>query len=1646
MSFARFAPLPSGGGYRSGGHWLCLLLFLTLMTGAPVPAQCPPGNLPGPVDGLGSGPGSVDRTFGYPTGNTPTFSTLVSRIGTKFSIPVSGDIRASAVQRLGGDADKIILGGKFVYTVPGGPTYRNLIRLNPNGTVDTTFTPPASPVVNALAVDSADRIVVGAETAPRLRRLLPGGAVDSGFTPPSSITAAVLAVEVDPSDNVYVGLNGGTIGVAPTIKQNFARLTPGGAIDTSGFWGTPSAPNFPVAVNGPVRSIRYGASVYFPGLPGVVIGGQFTASSGGNPGLSPLPNIALYDLNGQVDTFLQFSLPGGTNQPVNALAVLPNAPLDDIFAGGGFSSFASASSPRLVKFNAAGVVGGFNIPPATAAQLPNPIRSLALTNNTPTFTAVFPPNPTLSVVHAGGTQVTATASANVAVDATSGAPIATPATLSPFFDANRPAAVLTITANTGNGALFGGEFLNANTQKIVTTFNPLYAPPAAITAGVPGFESKLFGPAQFHASLLLPNGDLLVGGDVGPAGDSTLPVDDPDNLTAELYRLTPCGNVTVLARFRNISGYVVRNDVDNGIAVSPPADINTTPGVGYRRIDNVDPPSIRALALAPGGQIYVGGQFNQVGPGSSGPFFPTNNLVRLLPANGNIDPTFPVGFVDPNPVPGYPVLQLGGPTGFGLSGTGFSTVDPASIQPPLTGTCGAPPPPLPAGIGEKFNPNDGRVNAIAVYSDGRVLIAGEFKAYNQVARSGLARLLPNGALDTSFGIPGSGVGDYELCGTPAAPGATPRNDPQVAYQRARINTLLLDESTGQITVGGLFATANGIIRYNVARFNADGSLDTTFAAGPAGTVHPTGTTGLPAAAVTGPNQGATSNGRGGEVFAMARQTVGGNAGRLVLGGAFTAVVNSSGTAAFTPRRALIRLLTSGTQIGHLDASFNGHLVFNPPSVNPEVRALALDAQDRILIGGPFRLGPRDTVPSNGLGYITNNTRGRLHRLSPDGGFADGFTALNTPAPVWQSVPAGVPLTPLFQPGPYAVQLSGLPASIFGSGGSEISYFPTGAFSGAAPFGVRYTDGDISVNSLTLDTTRRRVYAVGLFNVFESLRGDAFTDNGGNPGGLGRNILWPGVAALQTNCAYGAVQAQVTPLQPVNPGDTLTLPAVSPSGAQFPVLTITRSAASQCLATPVINTSSSFVTIVGAIPNPVNPGFLDIVVSVGANTTGSQRTGQVTVVIPSEGTPGSPVTVNFDQAPASGCVFASTATPSNFPAGGGSGQFQITTGTGCGWTITGVPAWITPAVTSGSGSGTVNFTVASNGGVPRSATLNVAGQSITITQAGTCTLSLGAPSPATLPATGGSGSFTVTTPAGCTYTASTTAFWLTLTGATGSGSGTVGFQATYNSGANRTATITVTVSGLPPQTVTVTQLSDGKTTTPGMFRPSNGFFYLRFSNTPGFADTSFFYGLPNDTPLAGDWNADGITTIGIFRAGQFFLRNSNTAGFADIAAFAITGTQPGDIPVVGDWDGNGSTNVGIYRPIMGGGIFLLRNSNTAGPADVTFTVATPAGSIPVAGDWDGDGLTTVGLYVPSAGLFSLYSANAGNAPIQAVFFGQAGDIPVVGDWNADGITTIGVVRPLPSPVFLLRNTNTSGSADLSINYGQTGDTPVTGKWQ
>jgi hypothetical protein len=54
--------------------------------------------------------------------------------------------------------------------------------------------------------------------------------------------------------------------------------------------------------------------------------------------------------------------------------------------------------------------------------------------------------------------------------------------------------------------------------------------------------------------------------------------------------------------------------------------------------------------------------------------------------------------------------------------------------------------------------------------------------------------------------------------------------------------------------------------------------------------------------------------------------------------------------------------------------------------------------------------------------------------------------------------------------------------------------------------------------------------------------------------------------------------------------------------------------------------------------------------------------------------------------------------------------------GCGWTATSNVTWI--SITSGSsgvGDGTVNYSVAANGGVRRSGTITIAGQVFTVKQ-------------------------------------------------------------------------------------------------------------------------------------------------------------------------------------------------------------------------------------------------------------------------------------------------------------------------------------------
>ena len=228
------------------------------------------------------------------------------------------------------------------------------------------------------------------------------------------------------------------------------------------------------------------------------------------------------------------------------------------------------------------------------------------------------------------------------------------------------------------------------------------------------------------------------------------------------------------------------------------------------------------------------------------------------------------------------------------------------------------------------------------------------------------------------------------------------------------------------------------------------------------------------------------------------------------------------------------------------------------------------------------------------------------------------------------------------------------------------------------------------------------------------------------------------------------------------------------------------AASNCAWTA--ESTASWITITGG-SGGTGSGTVNF--TVAANAPGTPRSGTLTVagqtatVTQGPITPGNP-----------GCSYSINPISQSAASAGGPGSpIAITTTAGCAWTAASGAAWITNVTPgSGIGNGTVNFTIGANpAAIPRTGTLTVAGQTISVTQqvAG-CSYSIN-PTSQSVAAAGGAGSaIAITTIPGCTWTATSAATWITdVTPASGTGNGTVNFTIGANpAGIPRTGTLTV----------------------------------------------------------------------------------------------------------------------------------------------------------------------------------------------------------------------------------------------------------------
>ncbi len=151
-------------------------------------------------------------------------------------------IRAVVVQTDG----KVLIGGAFIAITTGGTTTSStsggniMVRLNANGTLDTTFRAVnVDDAVDSIAIQPTDqKIIIGGHfhtitsgattTVNHIARLTTNGSLDTTFTPSADSTVFALAVQSD--GKVLMG--GDFRNVNGVLNPFFARLNSNGSLDT----------------------------------------------------------------------------------------------------------------------------------------------------------------------------------------------------------------------------------------------------------------------------------------------------------------------------------------------------------------------------------------------------------------------------------------------------------------------------------------------------------------------------------------------------------------------------------------------------------------------------------------------------------------------------------------------------------------------------------------------------------------------------------------------------------------------------------------------------------------------------------------------------------------------------------------------------------------------------------------------------------------------------------------------------------------------------------------------------------------------------------------------------------------------------------------------------------------------------------------------------------------------------------------------------------------------------------------------------------------------------------------------------------------------------------------------------------------------
>ncbi len=194
-------------------------------------------------------------------------------------------------------------------------------------------------------------------------------------------------------------------------------------------------------------------------------------------------------------------------------------------------------------------------------------------------------------------------------------------------------------------------------------------------------------------------------------------------------------------------------------------------------------------------------------------------------------------------------------------------------------------------------------------------------------------------------------------------------------------------------------------------------------------------------------------------------------------------------------------------------------------------------------------------------------------------------------------------------------------------------------------------------------------------------------------------------------------------------------------------------------------------------------------------------------------------------------------------------------------------------------------------------------------------------------------------------------------------------------------------------------------TPGIWRADTQEIFLRNSNTGGKAKISYTYEADGVQPIVGDFDGDGCDTVSFYFPDDgsvlIFNTKESSVGQSEEGA-AVDATYSfgaaGDIAFVGDFDGDGIDTLGLFRPSSG--MVYLNNTHEAGKADIEFRFGD-SGDLPIAGDWGPeDGIDTIALYRPATGEFFFRYTNSAGPADTTLTYGILDGYPVAGAFGLD----------------------------------------------